>query len=622
MAKELSINPRLIVQSAKATVKNLIDGVVELITNSDDSYCELEESGDTISGKIEIYVNRMRGGICKTLIIKDYAEGMTEIELIKALEFGGETSGFYSGKNVRGFFGRGLKETIIGLGEGEIITIKNNKKYRTKLWVDKSVTKYDDNLLKKSEDTNENNGTEIVIKITNEKIKIPESSKFVKQLSNHYALRNINSNPKRKINLVFEELSSRSKKNGPATTIHTVNYKPIVFIKNEKIEAKVEGFNESLSINITESEIPLDYQKHSPFNIAGILIKTSGAILDNQLFKFENEPAAYYFSGSAYCLGLETRLKKNETQLIDANRHGLDWGDEYCQALEKTIEKVLEPYIIKKRSELKQNKPVSKINESAKKMFDKLSNLLNQIAKEELGDEKERPPEPTPNILNLTIVPPFARVQKDKTRTLLVMAPFNLVEQEGNKIIIETNNDYIYPLNWTLNLEKSKKYPEIIYSGYFKVATRSNEGETTITVKLGKETDSAKITVAPPKIIGPRQKRKGGFISGFDLDNGLHTVDQRVSYEQETGIIYINIGFPSTSRFIKDGLEGANLPEGKMLLAELVGEVFFRRLAYESYETGEYIPGEGQIDALYNRINELQNKYLYKIQDIIFNWKF
>ncbi len=622
MAKELTINPRLIIQSAKATVKNLVDGVVELITNSDDSYCELEESGNTTSGVIEIYVNRMKGGICKTLRIKDYAEGMSNIELIEALEFGGETSGFYSGKNVRGFFGKGLKETIIGLGEGEIIAIKNGKKYKTRLWVEKKITKYDDNLLKTTEDTNEKNGTEIIIKITNEKIRIPESDKFVKQLSNHYALRDINSNSKRKLNLVFEELTPRSKRHGPSTTTYRVSFIPLNTIKNEEIETNIEGFNEILKINIAESKTPLEYQKHSPFNLAGILIRTSGAILDNQLFKYENEPAAYYFYGSAYCLGLEMRLKKDETQLIDPNRHGLDWEEEYCQAIERTIEKALEPYVIRKKNEIKQNKPVSKINESAKKMFNKLSNLLNQIAKEELGDETDRPPEPPPNILGLTIIPPNARVQKDKTRTLLVMVPTNLIEQEENKISIETNNEYIYPLNWSLNLEKSNKYPETISSGYFKVATRSFEGKAIITVKLGNQSASARIIIAPPKILGPRHKKNGGFISDFDIDNGLRTGGQRVSYDQETGMVFINIKFPSTSRFIKDSLEGADLPEGRMLLTELVGEVFFRRLSYESFETGGYIPGEGQIDAYNNKINELQNKYLHKIQDIIFNWKF
>lgn len=42
MAKELPINSRIVEQLAKATVKNMVDGIVELVTNCDDSYKRLE----------------------------------------------------------------------------------------------------------------------------------------------------------------------------------------------------------------------------------------------------------------------------------------------------------------------------------------------------------------------------------------------------------------------------------------------------------------------------------------------------------------------------------------------------------------------------------------------------
>ena len=115
MGKDLPINPKIISQLSRATIKNIVDGIVELVTNSDDSYKRLEEKRVKTSGKIEIYVNRKKGGICENLKIKDYAEGMTKEELEKAIEFGGETSGFLEGRSVRGLFGRGLKETIVSL---------------------------------------------------------------------------------------------------------------------------------------------------------------------------------------------------------------------------------------------------------------------------------------------------------------------------------------------------------------------------------------------------------------------------------------------------------------------------------------------------------------------------
>ncbi len=146
MAKELPINSRIVEQLAKATVKNIADGIVELVTNCDDSYKRLEGKGQVTSGEMEICVNRKKGGACENLKVKDYAEGMTKEELQEAIVFGGETSGFEKGRSVRGLFGRGLKETIIALGEGEIKTIKNGKLCRTKLWFDKKPL-FDDELL-------------------------------------------------------------------------------------------------------------------------------------------------------------------------------------------------------------------------------------------------------------------------------------------------------------------------------------------------------------------------------------------------------------------------------------------------------------------------------------------
>jgi len=142
MAKDLPINPRLIEQLAKTTIKNLIDGLVELITNADDSYKRLENEGKNTKGEIEIFLNRKKGGICEKLIIKDYAEGMTQEYLEKkALVFAGDTSGYETTKTVRALFGRGLKETIIALGEGRIITVKDKKQCSTSLWIDEKTKK-------------------------------------------------------------------------------------------------------------------------------------------------------------------------------------------------------------------------------------------------------------------------------------------------------------------------------------------------------------------------------------------------------------------------------------------------------------------------------------------------
>ena len=132
---------RLIKQQAEATIQSLIDAVVELVTNSDDSYIRLESEKKKHTGQIEIYVSREKGGRVKEFYIKDFAEGMSKEDLEKAIAYGEEVSGFIEGKSVRGLLGRGLKEAILGLGDGEIFTIKNNNINIAKIWWDSKQKK-------------------------------------------------------------------------------------------------------------------------------------------------------------------------------------------------------------------------------------------------------------------------------------------------------------------------------------------------------------------------------------------------------------------------------------------------------------------------------------------------
>jgi hypothetical protein len=622
MTKDLQINPRIVEQLSKATVKNLVDGIVELVTNCDDSYKRLEDEGQEVSGEIKVCVNRKKGGICERLIVKDFAAAMTKEQLEKAIEFAGVTSGFEEGRSVRGLFGRGLKETIIALGDGEIKTIKNGKECKTRLWFDKKLKKpqYDDELLENIKDTQEKNGTEITINITNEKIKIPEYENFKEQLSKHYALRDINGSKHRNISLSFDDLRRRSKFDTKITFSHPEGKK----IREEEI--KIHSYGDKVKVVIYESPTSLDSPRNNPFGLAGILIKTKGAILDNQLFRFDNDPSGLYFFGETICEGLEERLRKGETEIIDLNRNGLEWRHEYCHALARVIEKVLEPYVLEKRKSL-EKKPEKEVKEQTNKMLKKLCSLLNELAKQELEDLPPIIPEPGLDIVNLVIKPEVANIQKDKPHTFSVYAPDEIVNLEGQEVHIKSDSIDIQPLASTVKLEKHPKYPEKLWYRYFKVVGKQEDAQGTLTVNLGKETAQARIKVAPPKERkkGEITTRKGGFISGIEPDNdSLKTGEnQRVFYENETGIIWINIKFPSIEKFIKSGFEGVETPEGKVLIAELVGEAFCKRLAFEGMERSKYlkIPG-AEIESFNTAMYELQKKYLYRIQEIIFAWKF
>jgi len=631
---------RVIKQQSTATIQHLIDAVVELSTNCDDSYCRLENEGKHPSGKIEIYVSREKGGKCKEFKIRDCAEGMNKEKLeSKAIGYGEESSGFTEGKTVRGLLGRGLKESIIGLGEGEIYTKKEGVRHGVKIYEKQGVIGYDfidiDQLDTNKTDSHiieflssEGNGTLVKIKVKNEKIKIPEGDKFEVQIKNHYALRDINSSENREVLLTLEDFGRKRIK-------HTSLIKFIHPQKEELIfddTLSLPGYKSLIQLKIWESSEPLFFQRYDPSSIAGIVIKTKGAILDNKLFKYENEPAAFYFRGEAYCEDIANRLSKlaqegRESEIIDLSRKGLNWRSDYCSAIQKNIEKSLFPLIQKKKKALEFGEK-REISHRTKEMLRNVSKLLDKLARQEFK-EWEGPQEPKElKIESLVIIPTKANIELNEPRTLSIYAPEKLVKTAGVKtVVISESSDIKIILPRTkrltsyleLNLKEHPKHRGVYYN-FFKVRGREMGKETYISCRLGNQEATTLVIVKQPI---KRRKTKGGFISNIEQDSIANPI-QRVEYEEKTGLIKIYVKFPGVARYFPSGLkEIEQKEESKVMLAELIGETFCKTLANRKLETGEIsAPPGGEIDAFNSTVNEFQKKYLDKIHEIILNWKF
>jgi hypothetical protein len=616
MVKDLPINIRIVEQLSKATVKTVADGIVELVTNSDDSYRRLEEKNQPVSGAIDIHVSRKKGGVCHSLSVQDFAEGMAKEELEKALEFGGETSGFLKGKTVRGFFGRGLKETILAMGEGEIISVQQGRLCKTRLWFDRKASKpqYDDEMLNNVESTMNPDGTEIRIRVTNDKQKVAEFKIFSEQLTRHYSLRDINGSKNRNITLHFEDMKRRQVHNGKIS----FSYPNSTKVLEKELKMSVHG--DLIKLTLQESALPLDSPRNSPYGLAGILIKTRGAILDNKLFKFENESAALFFFGEAICEGLEDRLRKGESELIDFNRGGLEWSHEYCKILETEIEKAIEPFISAKKKAL-EKPPEKEIREPTKKMLRKLCSLLNELARKELEDIDELPVDPEPTISDLILKPEWVNVQEDRPRTMSVYAPLEIVQTSGDKVNLESDTASIQPQVNEVKLEKHPKYPETMYYSHFKIVGSVENAEGVITATLGDRKATARVRVSPPKNRekGEPTGSKSGFITDIKPDEE-ESPTQRTYYDKNTGVIRIFVKFPSVAGILGSALEGAETPEGKILLSELVGEAFCRELARRKVEFNPPIPGS-EIDAYNDEVNKVQRRILVVIQQIVREWR-
>lgn len=618
--KKLQIEDRIVKQMSLATIRSFPDAIVELVTNCDDSYKRIEEIGIECPGLIGIFIERLKGGECKELEVRDNAEGMDKNQLEESLKFGGETSGFEKGKSVRGLFGRGLKETIIALGKGIISTIKDNKMVIAELWWDErdrgAKYRITEEIYNPSTEEGKNieKGTYVKIVVTNKEIKCPDSKKLVPQICNHFALRDINSSNKREVWINFK--SPEKGKRELSRISYEVPEGKEIFSKS----VILPHFGDEIIIKIFESDFELDSPYNNPYSKAGLLIKSGGAILDKQLFKFSTEKAGCYFFGEVICNGIYERVKNGDFGLVDPNRTGIEWKHQYCQILQNEIEKILQPLIESKREELSKGKPPAKVSEKTQKMLNKICQLLNKFAKLELeetpdielkkGEEKE--------IKDIMIKPPKAYIEVNKERIFSVYIPFKQIGIIPKVKVISSNSEKISVLDPEINNFRSHQKIPLLLIDRFRVIGREVGATGTITATYEESRATAGVNVVPEQKEIKKKRElhipKGGFFSEVrpDLENDP---PQRVAYE--SGKIKIFVKFPMVQQYLNEKLE-PKVNEGKVILAELMGEVFCRFTARKKVDRGDYpiIPG-AEIDTFNRALNDMQKEYLHKIHEVI-----
>jgi len=624
--QDLPIDARITIQMSYGTIRYLYDAIVELVTNSDDSYKRLKKDGIADKGEIRIRVRRLKGSKCERLEVIDFAEGMNKEKLEKALIFAGEASGFEEGKSVRGLFGRGLKEAIIALGKGEIYSIKDDKLSIAEVWIDKKANKPRRRLIEKAYTPTkeereeigitEGNGTTVRIIVTNEKIKCPDLKTFLPQITNHYALRDINSTTNRKVILEFEYPQKNLKK-----------FKPISYEKPKGKEIvtqpiKLHGHGDNIELTIYESNEELETPHNNPFASAGLLIKTTGAILDNQLFKYQSERAGCFFFGEVSWPNLAERLREGES-LLDLNRVGIEWQQEVCQVLEAEIEKTLEPFIEEKKRQL-EVKPTAPPSEKVNKLNKSICSLLNRLAKKHFSDTSIDTGPGDEEIEDLTIKPPYANLEIDKERPFSIYAPITIIGIGSDPCQIEVKSDnptHIQVLNPTVTLRPHRERP-LLYYGNFRVKGKTDKEEATITCKFREYKATADVRVAPPKKIGPRKEKKvkGGFFRGIKAARG--SASHRVRYDEKSGIIWIYVDFPGIKEYFENNLNFKKSEASRPMYAELIGEAFCRLIGRDYIKTGKVPPIPGaEIEAVTIAMNMAQAQYLHQIHDAVLKQK-
>lgn len=587
-------------EQAKGTISNLYDAIVELVTNSDDSYSSIEQEGKDVSGKIEILVKKFKGRKLLELAVNDEASGMTPEKLEKVIRYGKKTSDLFLGKSVRGFFGRGLKESIIALGDGKIFTVSENKRTHGKYFFDFYKGKLTWITFDDGSRTDETSCTKITISAREtENISCPDFDILSEKIKHHFALRDILSNPNRKVFLTVEKLGYKDKK--------IVGPKRLKFdpptgqqIENKKIYLKGFGVTD---FKFYEAPHRLYFSRNDPCSLAGILIKTSNAILENQLFGYDNNPDAHYFFGEIRCPGIFDKIKGKERGLIRSDRKGLYWNHNLCVELEKEIKTVLSHHVERKTRQSQGQKKRQDMPEERAKKFNKLFKKLNSLGRQLLSDTGPGPfVEPDDfEISNLTIFPVEAIAPPGQERPYSIYSTAkSFLNTPTVQISLDNPRGKFVMSGSSINLRKHSKRDDIAI-GYFKIKGFRTHDRTGLIAKQGSEEDYAEFSVGitqkkeKSKSKEPPKKRKGGLFKDIEFDAFDKNPPQRVFYDRNTGIVRIYIYYPGISPYLGEKGEGSESERGSILLTELIAEAFCRETARRKVGSDIFDP-EAQLD--------------------------
>ena len=362
--RHLLVTERALLQLASSVVRgDPIRSIVELVTNSDDSYRRMGAKADPSFGRIMIVLDRKEN----SLTVADFAEGMNGETMDQCVgTYGGDASGLKRGHSVRGFYGRGLKEAVLGLGVGQVRSIKDGHLYECFLREDGTYTRNRQRTAR-SEDYLEmgiphgKNGTKVRVSLLQIK-RLPPWSWMSYAISNHCCLRDIMQSSRRRVILSD---GSRSE---------ILSYKPpqgkLVLSRRRVL---IPGFNATLDLKVQMADKPLSQEGYT--RDGGLLVRSRNAIHESTLFKFDYNPYAARIFGEVQCDFIDDLMLRGDL-VVNDKRDGLDAHHPFTKILRKVVEAELQPIV--DREVASQKVEVKGISSDLRR---RLSNVLWEINK-------------------------------------------------------------------------------------------------------------------------------------------------------------------------------------------------------------------------------------------------
>lgn len=417
---------RALRQDAEEAMRgNILRGLVELITNSDDAYTKLGAvSGDI---RIEIERTRLRPWIVR---VKDRASGMNQADMLqKIIVLGARTSGFESGAPVRGNRGRGAKD-LVAFGPVRFESVKDSRV--TELHLEQNGTYQVDERGCTDADRSSlgiprGNGTVVTVQVS-PRIRCPHHDNLRDQLSRHHHLRFITTDAGRKVVLV-------NSNNGEEARLRYDVDLAAIQVKFDE-ELLVDGYP-SVRAHLKIWRLPerCDAPATDPGRSCGILLRGRRTVYENTLFSYEGHAHAGWFAGELDCPDIDSFAKayddrleageppeeENPCEIISRRREGLNPEHPLAAALRSACTGVLQGLVADEESRQRESAR-SLANEDTRRALSQLAREASRFMQDALGEIDADDPPIAEGDQPFKIVPPELLLTIGKERVASILA--------------------------------------------------------------------------------------------------------------------------------------------------------------------------------------------------------
>lgn len=502
--KDVQASRRTLIQNATLAIRDIFDATAELVTNADDRYQII--GGE---GVIQIEIERRRGQP-SLFHVRDFADGMTSAVMDEKLShMGGRVSGLHEGRSVRGTNSRGAKD-VASLGRVTFRSIAGDGRFHSceispfmefTLYESRPVSK----ALRKEVGIARGTGTQVTLEV-NQNIPLPLHDNLRQKLERFVSLRDILSDPTRKITLRDINSGRRDTLIAPAT----------LGTDRVKLQLQVPGYPMARAkLTIRRAHERFD-KEVSRFRRGGILVKSRHAIHESTLFDpgLESDPHARWFYGRLVCEYIDDLsddfderfdhglppTPENPRPIIDPSRRsGLTRDHPFVKALTAEVLKRLRPLVEEERKRAEHEQAEIE-NRSTRQRLDQLEKAALEFM-EKFSDDEARDTSSTSSASELMgrgyqISPPFSQILVGHSiRMSLSISQETFPEFEvGAMVQIECHDDAI---------RASKRYAALEphpgregnLRAIWKVTAEAASPATGIQVRVGPITTEAAIEV-------------------------------------------------------------------------------------------------------------------------------